>query len=302
MSVPVTRHRVDRTPPSGHPLTAAIRADATADGMPLVAAWCVLVIPIAGSLLLMGLYLVSRDSYYQVLREDHLVEWGQFALLLLCSVLAAAGAFSAAKRHRLLVGGLLGLAALAFFGLAGEEISWGQRVFALTVPETLAAVNQQSELNLHNINSGGLDLQDMFKIASAVLGLAGVVMAFAPRSGRTGRVFRTSAARLLTVPRYAVPGFALMALFWPVHLTLADVSPMSRFQEWVEFGFYLSLAATLIAVLARLRARTVGTVGADVRVVAGHRFVVIASVVIVAVTVVFAVLTSVHGIIPVNAR
>ena len=44
----------------------------------------------------------------------------------------------------------LGLALLFFFG-AGEEISWGQRIFGFKTPEPLAQVNKQDELNLHNL-------------------------------------------------------------------------------------------------------------------------------------------------------
>jgi hypothetical protein len=45
----------------------------------------------------------------------------------------------------------LGLALLFFFG-AGEEISWGQRIFGFKTPEPLAQVNKQDELNLHNLS------------------------------------------------------------------------------------------------------------------------------------------------------
>lgn len=34
---------------------------------------------------------------------------------------------------------------------AGEEISWGQRIFDFATPENLAAVNVQNEFNFHNI-------------------------------------------------------------------------------------------------------------------------------------------------------
>jgi hypothetical protein len=40
---------------------------------------------------------------------------------------------------------------LFFFG-AGEEISWGQRIFGFKTPEPLAQVNKQDELNLHNLS------------------------------------------------------------------------------------------------------------------------------------------------------
>jgi len=45
----------------------------------------------------------------------------------------------------------LGLALLFFFG-AGEEISWGQRIFGFKTPESLTQVNKQDELNLHNLS------------------------------------------------------------------------------------------------------------------------------------------------------
>ncbi|HSB00247.1 MAG TPA: hypothetical protein VLE49_06325 [Anaerolineales bacterium] len=44
----------------------------------------------------------------------------------------------------------VGLALLFFFG-AGEEISWGQRIFGFKTPDALAQVNKQDELNLHNL-------------------------------------------------------------------------------------------------------------------------------------------------------
>jgi hypothetical protein len=41
---------------------------------------------------------------------------------------------------------------LLLFWLAGEEISWGQRIFAIVSPTWEAKNNVQGELNLHNIN------------------------------------------------------------------------------------------------------------------------------------------------------
>ncbi|TKV61976.1 hypothetical protein FDO65_10760 [Nakamurella flava] len=298
MSTSVTRRHATPSP-TPRLLDRAIRDDAAADGVPTAVAWSVFSIPLVGAALLAGLYLVSRDAYHFVLKEDRPVEWGQFALLLLCTLLAAGGTIAAARRRNYLPAAVLAVAALCFLGLAGEEISWAQRVFALVTPESLATVNQQAELNVHNINAGGLRLQDLFKIGSALVGVAGVLLALAPRARRCPRLLRTSFARLLTVPRYAVPGFAMMALYWPVHLVV-DIAPVSRFQEWVEFSFYLSVTATLAVVLLRLApASTHSRAGHR----SGVRLVIVASaVVVVAVTIVFAALTAYHGIIPINAQ
>jgi hypothetical protein len=44
----------------------------------------------------------------------------------------------------------LGLGLLYFFG-AGEEISWGQRIFHIQEPQELAKENVQNELNIHDL-------------------------------------------------------------------------------------------------------------------------------------------------------
>ena len=43
------------------------------------------------------------------------------------------------------------LFALIFFIGAGEEISWGQRIFLFSTPESLSKINVQNEFTLHNI-------------------------------------------------------------------------------------------------------------------------------------------------------
>ena len=46
---------------------------------------------------------------------------------------------------------------IVFFLIAGEEISWGQRIFDLATPDYLSSVNEQDELNFHNINKRFFD-------------------------------------------------------------------------------------------------------------------------------------------------
>lgn len=43
------------------------------------------------------------------------------------------------------------LAMMMFVGF-GEEISWGQRIFGFSTPDSLAEINVQTEFNLHNID------------------------------------------------------------------------------------------------------------------------------------------------------
>ena len=47
----------------------------------------------------------------------------------------------------------VGVAALACFYIAGEEISWGQHIFDWGTPEFWSGLNDQGETNLHNTSS-----------------------------------------------------------------------------------------------------------------------------------------------------
>ncbi len=60
---------------------------------------------------------------------------------------------------------VLGLAVLFFFA-AGEEISWGQRIFSIQTPELLMKVNAQEEITVHNISFWGMQIpfETMFDV------------------------------------------------------------------------------------------------------------------------------------------
>jgi hypothetical protein len=88
--------------------------------------------------------------------EDHYFENVGALSLFIASVIFFY-AFFLTRKHRIGAGifwgrllTYLGLAILFFFG-AGEEISWGQRIFGIAQPEILAEQNVQGELNIHNL-------------------------------------------------------------------------------------------------------------------------------------------------------
>lgn len=80
--------------------------------------------------------------------EDHAIEWLTFIGFagagLVCLDLARRRAALWPRLWR------LGLA-LFFIICAGEEISWGQRVFGYGTPESMVEENEQDEFNLHNL-------------------------------------------------------------------------------------------------------------------------------------------------------
>jgi hypothetical protein len=77
-------------------------------------------------------------------KEDHFFEW----LTAIFFLLASAIFFFTFLRTKNLF--FLVLAIVMFIG-AGEEVSWGQRIFGFKTPEGLKEVNVQREFTFHNI-------------------------------------------------------------------------------------------------------------------------------------------------------
>lgn len=276
----------------------AIRADARRDGVPTWFAEFVAWTPIVGSVVLLLIYLVDRDTYYVVLREDWPVEWAQFTLLAFVSVLAVVTAWRLRRRGMLVVGALL-LLGVGTFVLAGEEISWAQRAFAFGTPAGLEAVNEQSEFNFHNVMAGGLPLESIFKLFSFVLAVAGLTLALAtrgPKARLRGLFWDT-----LALPLYTIVGSLTMIGYW-IAVVAVQISPVVRYQEWAEFSLYLALAGYLYAVSARAMGVTASGLVTDGRPARDRidRPALICLAVVVLITVVLASLSAYHGIIPLN--
>ena len=104
----------------------------------------------------------------------------------------------------------LGLAGLFFFG-AGEEISWGQRIFGIAEPASLAQKNVQGELNIHNLaifeNNPLLKSDNIFSIFW--FGFAVLVPAGALMSGG----FKKIAARWMPIVHWSVGALFLCNYF-----------------------------------------------------------------------------------------
>lgn len=101
------------------------------------------------------LYVGLGDRFFEphqlnvIDREDGVIESAGALLLLLCSIVSAGLAVRfSGQRARVLVHWVF---AFGFFVMFGEEISWGQRLFSIPVPEAISRVNVQQELNLHNL-------------------------------------------------------------------------------------------------------------------------------------------------------
>ena len=105
----------------------------------------------------MGIYYANTnltyfDEVYTV--EDGFVENGSALFLFGSSMLLLVRFFKLFKHKDLFWKiGILAMCAVFFFG-AGEEISWGQRIFNVESSEYFLEHNAQGETNLHNMVVG----------------------------------------------------------------------------------------------------------------------------------------------------
>ncbi|WP_323844851.1 hypothetical protein [Microbulbifer magnicolonia] len=95
------------------------------------------------------LFVLDPEVAYRWGFEDGPVEWLGATCLAVSAALFAWTAAVHAK-NGLSKFWLTALAVLFLFG-AGEEISWGQRVFSFSTPELIAEQNKQGEANIHNL-------------------------------------------------------------------------------------------------------------------------------------------------------
>ena len=225
-------HVATTTAHEGRVVTAAIAA------VPFVLAWIGLVTTALG-----------HRAWYS--DEDGLAENLQVVFLLVASAGGAAiGRVHWQRGERALALCYAGLAAACFF-VAGEEISWGQRLLGIETPTAVAALNVQQEITLHNT----FLLTPLFSLAQLVLGLGLTLAALTP-----WHVFlppRWDALRRALVPGPALAGYFAMSAAWRLYryvgLTPQTPAWVGELSEVPELILYLGLALFVREQWRRLR-------------------------------------------------
>ena len=101
-------------------------------------------------------YFLNKNKIYYLTREDGFFEYVGAIFLFISSLLSfyhwyrdkRGNNFYLIKIRKNIFYLLLGL---LFLVAAGEEISWGQRIFKFSTPSYVEEVNIQKEFNIHNI-------------------------------------------------------------------------------------------------------------------------------------------------------
>lgn len=175
------------------------------------------VLSVVAAFVVFGMVLVRvdpREFDTRFTLEDGFVEWATVATLVfgaLFGLWRLRHAWPRFGRMGRLV--LVGMVLICVFG-AGEEISWGQRVFGIQTPEALAARNTQGEFNLHNLtfqwNGKTVRVNRLVFGTGLALALATYLLVISPLYRRRDRVRRWVDAWAVPIPTLAQTlGFVL---------------------------------------------------------------------------------------------
>jgi hypothetical protein len=234
---------------SGSGAGELVTTDAAGEGIPSTLAWVLFWLPLLSLAALLIGAAIYRPAYDRMLQEDYPVEWGQFACCLFICVVAVMSVGPAIRQRRWALVGLLVLLAIGCFFLAGEEISWGQRVLGIATPEDFRS-NEQDEMNLHNF-AGGFDPEAAFRQAQLLLSL---VLAGLTVNGRVRNFQPDSFWRIVSPPlctlllSLSMPAYRIYRLFTPGEANFAV-----RLQEWAEACQYLGMAVAIACLYFAMR-------------------------------------------------
>jgi len=203
-------------------------------------AWLILIACIVAGMAYVGFWaqFLNDEQLMLVNDEDGIIEYASSILLLGASVFSAVLSFRFPDhKGRRIVHRVF---ALAFFAMAGEEISWGQRIFGVAPAGVFQEINVQGETNLHNL----------FGYFADHLFIAGVlVYGFVLPVLRETNLFCRKLFHFIGLPLPSVGlaiGFLLVSMLhdWTVYRVF-DPLPTLRIAELREFLSALGFALVM---------------------------------------------------------
>lgn len=137
------------------------------------------------------LYLVNENLYIYLSEEDNLFENLTALFYCIAGLILLWAAFKEYKDSKLFRSIILTLLlGLFFIVIAGEEISWGQRIFGIEASEIIKNINVQEEITIHNLKIFESDLGfDQHRILNIFCLLMGVLIPLAYLISKKIRTF-----------------------------------------------------------------------------------------------------------------
>lgn len=185
-----------------------------------------------------GLGLLAPARYEMLMQEDRVVEWATVWLFLMAGVVGLSRSISQLRLFD-------GLVAVFCLFVAGEEFSWGQRLFGYYPAEFFLANNFQQEANLHNLPQSFVQPKWILMLALAGYG---ILLPLLERGNST----RSHLARVgATAPPFALlPWFAIAIVFllwYPLTFTGEFIEALAGGLFVVSSGVSATISQVMLA-------------------------------------------------------
>lgn len=200
-----------------------------------------LALVVANIFALIVFHFVQTDVFHTVYAaEDGPAEWATIVLLFLSFTVLARQAlrFAGAGERRAVV--TMAVGAALFFFAAGEEISWGQRIFDWQAPEIITDNSFRSETNLHNLKVGEVKLVKVLFGNVLTVVLLGWLVGLTVLYSRSARVAALA-------DRWAVPvaGYRHAVLVLAASVVIAVVDLQRKWEIYETIFSFVALSIFL---------------------------------------------------------
>lgn len=184
------------------------------------------------------------DARHQIAKEDHLIENFQAIFLFFSGILSLFIAKAYLKKS-MIISILFFLAAVGLIFVAGDEISWGQRILRIATPEYIGRSNAQNEITVHNYMAFHGSVHFLFLL----IGIYGSIMFIVYKYfGKTLGRFRYF--YVLIPPAYLFPFFFAGFLYnFVISLgdhTIGDWSEPTELMLYLGVFFYMLITLKMV--------------------------------------------------------
>ncbi len=193
-------------------------------------------------------YIVSffpRDLFARFSKEDSLVENLQFVVLALATYWGFRIAKILHQKHRLFHASVFTLITILLFLATGDEVSWGQRMLNIATPASVAMLNDQKEITIHNLRyfSGYVGLSYM--IIGLYGGLMWIIQMIIP-------YLKKEPMRYYIAPVSCV-AFFLSGFAYNYYAVMYIDAPIGLWTESAELMLYTGIMCTMLTLFLNLK-------------------------------------------------
>jgi heme/copper-type cytochrome/quinol oxidase subunit 3 len=196
--------------------------------------------------------LLGKEAYKWFTGEDRFAENLQVVLWVTSFILTVFVAKMKFQQGDKVMAGLYVVLCVGLFFIIGEEVSWGQRIFGWSTPESMKVINKQDETNIHNIHGVGTT----FKWLHLLVGAYGTFLPLILMRSKKLARFRDELSML--VPHYTLIPFFAIPFVWRFYRNVFEAPKdyyfaISEFSEVVEVVLAFGFLFFLLYQMRRLR-------------------------------------------------